>query len=57
MKQTDAPIKAKRIRESLDELARKIRRERDSTVVKTYDYKEKDGYFSVSLTPVEKKPG
>jgi hypothetical protein len=55
MSQTTSQIRAKPIRESLDELARKVRRERESTVVKVYDYKEKDGYFSVSLTPVEKK--
>ena len=56
MKSNASTVRAKPIRESLDELARQIRRERRSTVVRIYDYKEKDGYFSVSLTPVVKKP-
>ena len=54
MKQMNTQARAKPVRGSIDELAQKIRRERESKVIRTYDYKERDGYFSVSLTPVEK---
>ena len=54
MKQMSLQARARPVRESLDELAQKIRRERDSAIIRIYDYKVKDGYFSVSLTPVKK---
>jgi len=46
----------KSIRQSLDEIARRVQTERDNKSVRTYGYEEKDGYLSASLTPVQKKP-
>ena len=46
----------KSIRQSLDEIAKLVQMERDNKTVRTYGYEEKDGYFSASLTPVQKKP-
>jgi hypothetical protein len=55
MAKSNTETRKKSIRDALNEIAARVRQEREDTTVRTYRYKEENGYFSVSLTPVEKK--